>query len=95
MNRAECSRCRASGCRIEWHHPTGRIRRVPIRELAVPLCVPCHVAEHRLWSRAGLDAAEPSPEIVLRRLALFCHLEAFDDLAAESVEYAESLAGAV
>jgi hypothetical protein len=89
----ECSRCGSSGCRIEWHHPTGRVRGWPIHWLAVPLCVPCHVGEHRIWSRAGLEASEPDQVIVLRRLALFCHLQSLDDLAREIVEYAELLAG--
>jgi len=49
------------------------------------------VAEHKIWSRTGLDAAEPSGSVVLRRYAVFCHLESFDELAAEIVELVESM----
>jgi len=86
-----CCRCRARNCRIEWHHPSGRRSGVPIHAFAVPLCVGCHVAEHKIWSRTGLDAAEPSGSVVLRRYAVFCHLESFDELAAEIVELVESM----
>jgi hypothetical protein len=59
--------------------------------MAFPLCVECHVTEHAIWSRAGLDAALPDRAVVARRLALFCHLQNFDDLAEECADLAEAL----
>jgi hypothetical protein len=88
---AACSRCGAYSRRIEWHHPTGRIRHKPIHRLAVPLCVPCHLAEHAIWARLGLDAAAPDRAVIVRRLAVFCHLQDFDDLAEECADLAEAL----
>jgi hypothetical protein len=57
---------------VELHHPTGRLNGVPRHpSLVVPLCVPCHLAEHDLWRGAGLHVEPPSPSILLGRVAIW------------------------
>jgi hypothetical protein len=53
--------------------------------------VPCHIAEHQIWARQGLNAAVPSVAVVVRRLALFCGLHGLDDLADELGVVADEL----
>jgi hypothetical protein len=56
----------------ELHHPTCRLR--PDRpyldpEWTIPLCIPCHRAEHAAWRDFGLDdIADPEEARVRRNL---------------------------
>ena len=66
-----CARCGEVG-RVELHHPTGRVRGLPRHPgLVVPLCVPCHLAEHDRWRGAGLHVEPASPSVQMRRVAIW------------------------
>jgi len=92
MSGSSCARCCESGCGIEWHHPSGRVRGHPIHPFCAPLCVPCHISEHRIWARAGLNGRGLDPVVVVRRFAVFCGLQGLDDLADALSDLADDVA---
>jgi hypothetical protein len=68
------------------------MRGRPILTWCVPLCVPCHVAEHKIWQRCGLASANPDRATVVRRIALFYALQHVDDVAEALADLADGLA---
>ena len=64
-----CPLCGRDGP-LEGHHPTGRIQGRPIhRRFIFWVCGPCNRAQNSLWRLAGIDADDPTVEVLLRRLA--------------------------
>jgi len=75
--------------RLTRHHITGRIHGRPIHEsFVVLICGACNNGQFILWKVTGIDDAEPTVAVLLRRIACWLAIseQEFDHMLADVLE---------